>query len=297
MLVPSQRLVAGTVATILVTFTNQDGEPANPTGTVTVALYGGDGRVLLPPGSAVTIPNGASAGQRAITLTPAPARPDLLRAVWSEDAVERATTYHELVGGVYFTEAEARAADPSLQDATYTSAAIRQARAHLEYEFERILGFPMVPRYSRERIRTSTGAWGVQGYSLPLREYYPRQVVALRPATATGVAWTAGELAALSYGDRVIYSATTWGTDDVWVDYIHGWDRPPQDVKDAALLRLRTLLNANRSGIPSRAERYQLAEGGTYVLAMPRSDRTGIPDVDAVLARYRRTRSEELGVA
>ena len=40
------------------------------------------------------------------------------------------------------------------------------------------------------------------------------------------------------------------------------------------------------SAIPDRAERFVADSGRTFVLAAPSAGRVGIPEIDAVLARY-----------
>jgi hypothetical protein len=41
-----------------------------------------------------------------------------------------------------------------------------------------------------------------------------------------------------------------------------------------------------KTGVPDRAISFQVADGGSYRLAMPGAYSTGIPEIDAVYARY-----------
>jgi hypothetical protein len=52
---------------------------------------------------------------------------------------------------------------------------------------------------------------------------------------------------------------------------------------------LRSLLTAQRSGIPDRATAFVAAEGGNFTLATPGRNgyETGIPEVDATLKRWK----------
>jgi hypothetical protein len=73
-----------------------------------------------------------------------------------------------------------------------------------------------------------------------------------------------------------------------------------EDVKRAGLIRLRSLLTAENSGIPDRAVSFVAAEGGNFTLATAGRNgyETGIPEVDATLSRYRyRILNDVLGVA
>ncbi|WP_043466523.1 hypothetical protein [Kitasatospora sp. MBT66] len=62
----------------------------------------------------------------------------------------------------------------------------------------------------------------------------------------------------------------------------------PPDVRRAALIRIRDVLLSDNSAIPDRAVSFQVSEMGTYQLATAgrAGFETGIPDVDATLARY-----------
>lgn len=84
------------------------------------------------------------------------------------------------------------------------------------------------------------------------------------------------------------------------VAFEYGFPSVPEDVKRAGLLRLRSLLTAERSGIPDRATAFVSAEGGNFTLATPGRNgyETGIPEVDATLGRYKyRIFYDVLGVA
>jgi hypothetical protein len=79
----------------------------------------------------------------------------------------------------------------------------------------------------------------------------------------------------------------------IW--YVYGLSVVPADLKRAALARIRYRLNLERSGIPDRALTMTVADGGTFEMAPPARQQanqaghmsgTGMPEVDAVLARY-----------
>ncbi|MFE1095886.1 hypothetical protein [Streptomyces smyrnaeus] len=78
----------------------------------------------------------------------------------------------------------------------------------------------------------------------------------------------------------------------VEVRYEYGLFPPPADVRRAALIRVRDLLISANSAIPDRAVSFQVSELGTYQLATAgrAGAETGIPEVDAILARYKAQR-------
>jgi hypothetical protein len=79
----------------------------------------------------------------------------------------------------------------------------------------------------------------------------------------------------------------------VW--YIYGLGVVPADLKRAALTRIRYRLNLEHSGIPDRTLTMTAPDGGTFEVSPPTRQQanqaghmqgTGMPEVDAVLARY-----------
>jgi hypothetical protein len=70
------------------------------------------------------------------------------------------------------------------------------------------------------------------------------------------------------------------------VEYEYGLDFPPENARTAGKLMLRAALNRNTSGIPDRAVSFSTEDGGVYRLSTPSRQRTGIPDVDAVIEEY-----------
>jgi hypothetical protein len=84
------------------------------------------------------------------------------------------------------------------------------------------------------------------------------------------------------------------GHQNVIVEYEHGADRPPEDVHQNAMLRLRSVMGRTASGIPDRALSYSIADGGIYRIALPNATSTGIPDIDAA---YKRAGHERVWIA
>jgi hypothetical protein len=258
-----QRVLRGTSATVEVEWLDSEGS-AVPPPTVTVGVTRANGTVLVPAGT-VTAPNGS------YTLTPAQtALLDELTLTWtSVDSVRTATV--EVVGGFYFSLAQARSVDRSLEDVSrYPTAEVLATRQEVEEEFEAICEVSFVPRFRRAVLR---------GRVLP-----DPLVRRIRSVSVGGVAYTAAQVAAVSFDPAGVVNLPTRG--EAVIEYEHGWDAPPADLRRAAITRLRSRLNAAKSAIPERATSFSFTEGGGYRLDTPGEHKTGIPDVDAVLERY-----------
>jgi hypothetical protein len=78
------------------------------------------------------------------------------------------------------------------------------------------------------------------------------------------------------------------GLNNIIVEYDHGLDYPPEEIRQAGILRLRSLIGQTTSSVPDRATSYSVGDGGTYRLSTPSKQKTGIPDVDGPYERYTR---------
>lgn len=266
-------------------------DPDGPAATVTVTRA---------DGTAAAAAAAARAGTGDFTYQLA-AQPQLhaLTVAWTgvfATFAHTETDQAEIVGGFLFSLREARRSDSSLADTSrYPTADLVAARQEVEEECEWICDRAFVPRYRRVVLD------GTGNAELVLPDGDIRAVRAVSMATAPGppVAFTSTQLANSVPSDdgtlrRVDGNVFAEGYDNVVVEYEHGADAPPADLRRAALLRLRTRINISRTGIPDRATSFTVADGGTYQLDLPSAYKTGIPEVDAVYARYsRRTRGDE----
>lgn len=267
------------------------GETAtDSTTTVTVAVTDANG-------TAVVSGNASSAGVGTGRYTfplPGQAQLALLTVTWSATISGAAVVevdQVEVVGGFLFTLVEGRGSDTSLASTEkYPTADLIAARLEVEQECEEICDRALVPRYRR----VLTDGTGTSELVLPTSDI--RSIRAVRMAARAGqafTAFTADELAALVATEdqvlrRVDGARWTEGLANVIVEYEHGWDTPPADLKKAALQRFRSRLNLTRTNIPDRAASFVSSEGGTYRLTLPAKYQTGLPEVDAVYARYSR---------
>jgi len=287
--VADEQVLAGTAATISASFRDQDGDLAEPAGTVTVGVADEAGTTVVAAGSATAT---GSTGVRTYTLTAAATSvPKVLVATWT-NGTTTTTTRAEVVGGYYASVRQVRDSDAVLDDPRkYSAAQIVVARRAVEREFEDFCGVAFVPRYRRVRLD------GTGRDELVLPDAELRSVRSLREYDEDGnyEAYTAAELLAIPASRAGVAVRTDdeifeRGRSNVVVEYEHGYDRPPTDVLEAFFLRVRDVLNRQNRGVPDRATTFTSDVGGTYSLLVAGrgGSVTGIPDVDVVLRRYSR---------
>jgi hypothetical protein len=210
-----------------------------------------------------------------------PARPEGVYTVsWVAGTSATDADSFEVVGGFLFTIPEARGSDMDLADATrFPTGEVKHYREVVEDEFERITGRSFVPRTARVEVEADDTATLFLGY------FDVSALVAIEgPSGAVDMAGWAVDPAGFV---RAPYDLADGDRYTVTFRYGHG--QAPEDVKRAGLLRLRSLLTAERSGIPDRATAFVAAEGGNFTLATAGRNgyETGIPEVDATLTRYK----------
>lgn len=279
----AKRILKGAPATLSVILLDQNGEPRSAGGDLTVEVTRADGTTLKAAGTAAT--TGSNAGQYTVTLSATETDTlDLLTAVWTDSAGGTATTTYEVVGGFYFSIPEARLSDDTLTADEYSSDYIAAVRQEVEEECELITGRSFVPRYRYVEI----SGIGQAELTLPIAS----DVRAIRSVSVDGVAFNESSLADLFVTGAGVLSRKTLGnfargTANVVIGLEYGWDAPPADLKRAALTRLRSRLNMDRSAIPDRATTFSNPDG-TFGLAAPGRNgwETGIFDVDVVYNRY-----------
>lgn len=281
--VPTSRIVRGATATLAYQGVDADGEPADP-GVVTVKVESSDGTVVKAAGTATS---GSGVNPRTVALTAGDtADLDVLTATWSVGVDVVATSTHEVVGGVYLSVQEIRDLEPALSTVTeYPNAVLITARRQVEAMFEDACNRAFVPRF-RVDVLSGDGT-----NTLVVRR---PDVRAVRWCEiwdgAEYVTVDVAELRANAVG-AVHREDAVWpvGVQNVRVGYEYGLDRPPQDLRQAAVQAIRAQVNTFRSGIPDRATSYQPIDGGNVVLATPGLGPwiTGIPTVDEALKRYK----------
>ena len=267
------RILRGTPGTLFQTW-YEDGAAIDP-GAVTITITRADGTDLVTSAST----SGTGAAGRTYNFTQAQTNQlDTLTVTWTSATKGTLTDTVEIVGGFLFTVAEAYANDiPTI----HTAADIAAMRTTVEQEIEKACGCAFVPRYTRDTLD------GPGGPTLTLRPL----VTNVRTVTANGTPFTAGDITALSYGSNgTVHSPRPWacGTSNIVVGYEHGYQEPPHGIRRAALILTKSWLGGKRSPIDDRAITFNVAEGGTYSLAVPgrNGSHFGHPDVDSAIDRY-----------
>lgn len=286
----AQRILVNTAATLTSYKLDQYGEPANP-GTTTVTVTRADGTVVATAAATTEASDYAlsyalSAGNNS--------QLDWLTATWTDTGDSTSwTTYHEVVGGFYFSLAAARDADDAFRDnVAYSDAFLRAMRDEVEREFEspQACGRAFVPRYMRERLE---GDGDEDDLVLGMPDL--RRVLSVTAIATDGSTWqpftqTVIDAIPPSLDGIACVEGYAWPDCPLIVEYEYGMDRPPADLTRAILRRLRYLSAQPNSGIPDRATTFSTGgQGGTYGLAVEGRAGfiTALPDVDLLIKRYR----------
>lgn len=268
------RIVTGTPATIAGELSDQEGDPITPTVAVTVGVVDLAGGEVLPASTATATPETAPT-VRTVALE-AVAEPDILTATWT-DGTTSSTTIVEVAGRHYAGPQAIRASDPALADpGTYSDGRLIQARRAVEDEFERVIGFALVPRVAVEERLVD----GARLIALPWQF-----VRSIRTATVDGIA-----IVTELDGEPGLVKLPAGVTGSLRIVYTHGLDRPDGETLEAFYTRARDVLHRDNRGLSDRMTTFTSDIGGTYALAVAgrNGSLTGIPDVDVVLRGLRR---------
>ena len=275
------RVIKGVAATISHTW--WVGEVATAaTVSVTATVKRLDGTAIA--GSPFT---GTLAATSTFTL-PAQADLDAFTVDWAGTvggAPRTERDYIEVCGGFLFELAEARAAPPPLDGTKYPTALLEALRVEVEQEAERITRRALVPRFARVAV-AGTGSGRLMAPQGDLR--------VLRAVTVDGVAWSADQLAQVGLSESgLLYARSGWwpapypaGRRNIILEYEHGQDMPPYDIRKAGIVRLRTRAGLTDTTVPYRATSFTVPDGGIYRLATASKERTGVPEVDAAYLGY-----------
>lgn len=186
----------------------------------------------------------------------------------------------------YFTLAELRALPQMADSNTYTESRCLSAAAWVTSMIEVEVGASFIGRTVTETHDGGT-------YEIPLREPY---VLSVTSATVDGVTVTDqlrvvdGVLRRFATGS---YTASSWGpgTGNVSVTYVAGYSAtPPGDIKEVALqaTRERLLQTDSNASTSSRMKTMNTEMGSSDVATAGADSPSGIPDLDAAIARWQR---------
>lgn len=277
-----QQILRGNGTNLSVTFYGNE-TPTDADGDVTVTITNAAGETVVD--AATTSHGAADSGQYSYALA-GQTDLDYLTVVWSGTfgGLDRSQTdYVEVVGGFLYTLAELRASDSSLRDTDkFPSSLLAASRITTMDEIDSVCrGWSFVPRYARATVS------GLGDDNLLLPHLH---VTRIRSVTVDGTAFTDDEVADIKVtetGQLLRGSGVfTKGERNIVVAYEHGLEVTPPDVGRVAKVLNRYRLNQPYGGISDRATQFVSADNGTFRLDTGAVDKTGIPDVDAVLARY-----------
>lgn len=275
-----QRLLQRTAGSLTFNGVDSQGEPADP-GVTTVGVVASDGTTIIAAGTATT-----GTTVKAVPYTAAmSALLDVWTATWKVAGVTVGVTYHDVVGGFYFSIADLRAMQPSLSDVTDdTNAQLIAARTEVETFFESQCGQAFVPRFS---VIECDG----DGPILSTPIFHLRAV-----RWARVYAWSSNtvfvDVDATECGGFPASEAGSIWRPSGWYGRVllgveHGLDSCPDDVRTAAARYARVVANRHRSGVVERAQ-VIVDEAGTSIgprVAGTRRKPTGYEDIDEVLRR------------
>jgi hypothetical protein len=253
-------------------------------GTVTVDVTRADGTAIAT-GAGTT---GTGAATRIYNLSEIThtALLDRLTIRWVSSAKGTLVSYVEIVGGFLFSIAEARAVKPLDQTAVFSTASIIAMRTMVEDAIEDAAGVAFVPRYTLETV--SGSPHGLLLTWPKLRSIRSASTTYLGSTTTLG----ANDLLGLTWGTYAGLYGYSWTSGYPWrIGYEHGMDRPPEEIKRAALILAKLWLSAQNRPVDDRAITFATSEGGTYSLAVPgrNGSHFGHPDIDAAIDRHSHT--------
>lgn len=259
---------------------------ATDVGTVTIGIVDAAGTVVVAALTATTN-NGDGTYTYSLAIQ---TQVSELTVTWTDSTGQSLVDEIEVRGNHLFTEAEARAFHGAeLANATtYPDGDIAEARDRIMDEFQQICGVSFVERYRRDQLP------GTGGRVLFVK--YPH-VQSVLSATVSGTTVPVANVVATTPDGKGLWRTNgTWtrGTAsnplNVVVEYSHGLDTVPGDIKRAALILLRHLLVKDTTGGGLSDRAISLTdEVGTIRLSQPsnRFNRPyGIPSVDTALDRY-----------
>jgi hypothetical protein len=258
---------------------DEDGTEATITGTPTVTITDSAGTEVVAE-TAATLSGGTMTYAASVDDLP---DLDTYEAIWTGTVAGTAQEWHtrfELVGGYHFELHELRSHNGSTFASTtdYPAATIEAARTWVEKRIEHATNVAMVPRGNRETLYGDGSQY--------LRVAKPR-VTAIRSIIEDGTAWTAAEIAEVQIRATGLYLENdVWYGDSVYVVlYEHGHEDCPEPVKEAGLILAGEYLLQNNLRSRATAESTDV---GFYRLSIAGAGgRTGIPEVDAIIADYR----------
>jgi hypothetical protein len=254
----------------------------NADAAVTVTVTGADG-ASIQSGSASAL----GGGDYTFGLNPL-SELNSLTVAWSgtwSGVAQSITAYADVVGANLFSLADLRAfGDKQLANiTTYPDETLRESREQITDDFEDICQCSFIPRYGRDVLD------GTGNCRIWLTHKRVRRIIS---ASVDGVALSDLTILKPYPTGRLERTTGTWGSgvlnsQNVVVAYEYGWPSPPAGISRAAKTLARYELVS--SDISDRMVSFSNDLGEVRLSVPGNKYPTGIPIVDATLARYDET--------
>jgi len=283
-----ERLLAGQPGTVTLKVYNEDGVLTDATGSVSVLVEDSAG-TDVSTGTATKTPTTTGTYTYTVPKT-VTENLDAYSVSWTYTVAgvsRTAKTYFEAVGGHLFEIADFRARDTALADATiYPSDKVRAARVAAEQRFEKHAKVAFVPR-ARTVVLNGDNTTRIVVPDAELRVVYS--------ASIDGVDLTEEEMDYLEVDPSGIIRRNdekhwTAGFKNVVITYEHGYDSPPEPVKNAVMMLAFEELVPSSLNPRATSQSTDLGEFRISVANVDAGRFTGIPDVDAVIQTFGRNR-------
>lgn len=211
---------------------------------------------------------------------------DTFDVVWTWANGQSRRSQFELVGGFIYTLQDVWNYDPDLDPTTYPAAKVLSARSIVHEVFEGPeVGVSFRPRGNRY-VCSGDGT-----YTLILPDTSVSSLISIK---VDGTALSAGDLADLTFTAAGVITRKSstwhWGIRNIEVLYEYGHRSVPRDIWDAALQYTKSLLVKDFLEGNPRATGLATDVGFIRLTLAGRDGITGLPNVDAVLARYSQNR-------
>jgi hypothetical protein len=287
------QVLKGTSVIVTETF-SVDGSPTDlDAGVPAVVALFPDGSALTPAPVASGAWTGRTTGQYRIVLDAQPQVTYLDPITWVGTIGGKQQTLYsrvEWIGDLLFTLAQLRAVKvaggtPFASTTDYPNQVLLDRRAEVTDDFEARCGWSFVPRFARE-LHSGTGRCEILLDHLKCSK--------LLSVTINGAAQ---QLSGFTLDRSGVLYATSnylpggwiqWGVNNIAVEYVHGFDRPPAAVSSGGLARTAMLLQPSQFNgavtvtTPDGAS-YNYSQAGQSFAGGGRRY-YGQPDIDAVLS-------------
>jgi len=221
----------------------------NATGSVLVTIVGDCGGTIVAAGTAT------NAGTGIYTYDVAPQTDlDLLTATWTGTfggVSQSLGSRVEVQGAYHVSIADIRAITTLANTSTYPTARLVEVRRWWERISEAYCGVAFVPRWGHVTFDGDDTNWAM------LADLRPRTVTS---ATVGGTAvadlseWYVYDTGKVVRDDGSNFPSGVGGAGRVDICYEHGYDAPPADVWEAALIAIEERALGAKTGVPARAE-------------------------------------------